>query len=942
MKLKLKSLALIGSVLAVCLVADAETATLTNPTKTAFRDEPARLGIDVPAGAKTGDYAVTSGGKEFPCQLGPADGRNWIWVLASVEPGSKVEYAVKRGKPAPRRSSVSVTRDGNVYVLNNGKIAVRVPATAGNKVPSPIQAVRLGGKWVGAGRWHTARKLKKFTATVLGEGPVFAKVRLRYEFEGMAGLYENVPAFAAVDVVVHPAQSHAVIEESHEMDRGDFWEFDCAAGWSPRGAICVPHSGGFDRPDMGPWPPNSLKFGQTRMGETVINLMPRWTQAYDEGWFFACDDSRTAVGAMVVRAGRWYWPHNNMISIKVRKSADYAGLRCPTWKGRRTWFLVAGAKDLWADKAAKQYVTRHAFQPLDKLNRDYVLDWPGLEKLLASSGSKRRGELGSFRGKDFFNSGMNPTSGIRGFGRAAVRDAGKQGNLETLTLAQVMFDDDCYGSYWNFWSPENPNFFTDFIRGPVAMTSCLRGHPRFRDFARAAEQKFREDLYHSITLPGGAGQECPGYVAHAMKSWSALAPLCKQYLGFDPTTWPRYRSGVAFLVHLSQPVGPDKRRCHPGGDTHPLGPDVFAVAEKFGVKEDVRTFRTEELPGFGVVFRNAPGTDKETYLAFKSGPNRGHFHGDQLSFHYCANARQVAIDHMCSYGPRAGGEHMHNRVAFHTDKLPYANMDGYERVIAFKTSPAVDVAIGQVESERLRVTTKYPPEGWDVYLPQQKLDKMLRYRRTIVSVKGRAGGDYFVIRDQHDGPDVKATYCLHVLSNTCERKGGRVEFGNLTAVCVKPAKFVFGRHDWKFEKTDKRSGRAIITEHTKGIRLTVSGARSEFITVLYPGKKTPAIAGVNGGVRVGDDLVVFGGGIDSTDATAYVTVMMKDKPVMKVTGKDIDMDRSQGNVGLFVPDAGYPFGVIPDWLIRQRIAVPSWAPHSARQTRAAELKHAPQ
>ena len=34
---------------------------------------------------------------------------------------------------------------------------------------------------------------------------------------------------------------------------------------------------------------------------------------------------------------------------------------------------------------------------------------------------------------------------------------------------------------------------------------------------------------------------------------------------------------------------------------------------------------------------------------------------------------------------------------------------------------------------------------------------------------------------------------------------------------------------------------------------------------------------------------------------------------MSLTGKDIDMDRSQGEVGLFVPDAGYPFGVIPDW-----------------------------
>ena len=53
-----------------------------------------------------------------------------------------------------------------------------------------------------AGVWQTERKLKRLTATVLGEGPLFAKVRLRYEFEGTAGLYDNVPAFAEVDVTV--------------------------------------------------------------------------------------------------------------------------------------------------------------------------------------------------------------------------------------------------------------------------------------------------------------------------------------------------------------------------------------------------------------------------------------------------------------------------------------------------------------------------------------------------------------------------------------------------------------------------------------------------------------------------------------------------------------------------------------------------------------------
>ena len=913
--------------------AAAEQAVLRNPTKAAMTHEVARLPLPVPDDAKTGQYAVTLDGKAVPCQLGRCDGRNWLWVLTSLEAGQVATYDVRKAAAPKTASTVSIRRDGKSWVLDNGLLAVRAPAVAAGEAPPPVQSLRVGGKWVGAGAWQTKRKLKALKATVLGEGPIFAKLRLRYKFEGVAGLGGDVPAFAEIDLTVVPERHHVTIEESHEMSPTEAWSFDCAAGWAARSAICIPHSNGFERPNLGPWPPSSLKPGQTRMGDTLMNLMPRWTQAYDEGWLFACHDGTSAAGAMVVRAGRWCWPHNNMIAAKVRKGADYAGLHCPTWKGRRVWFLLGGPARLWQGKAAKAYVTRNAFRPLDKLNHNYVLTWPGLAEGLRKPGAKRKPKLGGFRGKDFFDGGMNPTGPMRGFGRSAVRSAGKPGNLDTLTLMQVLFDPDCYGSYWNYWSPENPNFFTDFMRGPIAMATQLKAHPQFKQFARRAERVFHEDLYHSITLPGGAGQECPGYVAHAMKSWSALAPLCKEHLGFDPTTWPRYKAGASFLLHLSQPIAPGQRRCHPGGDTHPLGPDVLTVAEQFGATEDVRAFRTEELPGFGVVFRNRPGTDKETYLAFKSGPNRGHYHGDQLSFHYCADARQVAIDHMCSYGPRAGQEHMHNRVAFHTDKLPWANMDGYERVIAFKASDDVDVAIGQVESDRLRVTTQYPPEGWDVYLPQQKLEQTLKYRRTIVAMKN-ARGDYFVIRDQHNAPShVKATYCLHVLSDKCGRKGNRIAFGNLTAVCMKPAKFTLDRHDWKFEKTDKRTKRAIIREHTKGIRLTTDGASGEFITVLYPGDKTPEIEAIDGGVRVGDDVITFGGGIDDVKDVAYVNVARNRKAVMTLTGKDIDMDRSQGEVGLFVPDAGYPFGVIPDWLIRQRIKAPDWESEQVKTMR---------
>jgi len=43
-------------------------------------------------------------------------------------------------------------------------------------------------------------------------------------------------------------------------------------------------------------------------------------------------------------------------------------------------------------------------------------------------------------------------------------------------------------------------------------------------------------------------------------------------------------------------------------------------------------------------------------------------------------------------------------------------------------------------------------------------------------------------------------------------------------------------------------------------------------------------------------------------------------------------------MALFVADAGYPFGVIPDWLIRQRIEVPHWESDRVKAMRAGGKK----
>ena len=1053
--------------------------TMMNPTGREYKDELVRLKMDAPKDITTGRYVVKEDGKEISWQIEEIGGKKYIWVVTDLGKGQIHTYEVVQGRAARSKKKVKVKSRRSFWTLDNGLLSVKVPAKAVGLV-GPVGQVRLpNGKWVGKGSWRTDRKLKQFTSELIGDGTVFAKIRLRYEFEGRGGLFDETPSFYQADVSLAPGKRHAVIEESYAMGRGDYWEFDCASGWQAGNALVKPHFGGFGRPTMKdpqgepyPFPPKSLNVGQTRMGDTLLNLIPRWSQAYDDGWFFMVADGSSGVGALACRAGKWFWPYNNMIEIKVKESADYAGLRCPTWRGKRYWYLVVGPKEIWeTDKAKAEYVMRYAVEGLDKLHHEFVLDWPGLEppkdkKLTPEEIANWSSGAGRFsrRSKPF-----------PGWGPGGAHWSGSDNPITALTALQSRFDPDSYGNHWLYYSPENPNFFTHWVNQMFSGIETLKTHPRFKAICKLAEMKFREELYHSVTLPGGAGQECFGYMSRG--SWQHRAKVCRAELGFDPAKWPWQKAAGSYIFRTSQPMPGGSRSSHPGGDTHPPGPNPFDAAQWVGADTNVAALKTEEFPGFGITFRNNPGTPKETYFAFKSGPNRGHFHGDQLSFHYCAYGRPLAVDHHSSYAPRPGQEHMHNRVAFHTDTMPWANMDGYERLIAFKTSGAVDAAIGQVESERLRERTKFPPERWDWSLPQEALDPNLKYRRTVVQIRNdqAAGQDIFVLRDQHIGPELYATYSLHVLGERCERKGNTFDFDGLKVFFVKPAEFDVSRHDWQHEYGGK--------EATKGLRVTVKGTQSEFITVLiprpvkrcdlakivfkgaFPGKagkkgskseeapgpdlhvnivweagkqgarqvqingaklgrefftfvgtvktgadeselrlkaegvtgrwhknrvkmdyavrikrdgdklsgtysgnfldvaavkalekgeeasgvqksgdvagaveknvipsmpvfdetwKHPAVEACPGGVRIGGTEVVFSGGIDDDDRTAYVTVKHEGKTLLSVTGKDVDMNRSQGEIGLFVPDAGYPFGVMPDWLLRQRCKKPDW------------------
>lgn len=881
---------------------ESEECTISNPTLYNLRNELVRLKLNSSVLPKS--FVVKQGGEEIPYQVEVIDGRKQIWICSDFLSGSKQQLEIVKGKPKVLAPMVILRQEGDYYFLDNGKVSVKIPAHSNNNLLGPITSIQLSnGNYVGQSFWRTDKKLKNYSCEITGDGTLFAKLRMRYEFEVLGGAKKDLPAFAEFEITLAPEWEHLSILERHEMGQNDYWEFEMSHNWSPNKGISKQFNNGAGGDSNYVVPPMNRDLlpiqNVSFSPELYINLIPRWNQHFKDGWAFAASDSKQQLSAVVVKASQWKWPHDNNLQCVVKPEGNYAGVRCSTWRGQRLWWLSPSTTPM-----DTEYIRKHVWENLDKINHDYILDWP--EKPV------------KWWGINPYNSEQtNPTGTIRRIGKAAMKNAGQPTDETTLIRFQTLIHNDCWGSYWDYFSPENPNFFTDYNLVPIALATNLKEHPQFETFRKLAENKFKEDLYHSITLPGGAGQECPGYSRSAMSRWRVIVEMGEKHLGFDMKFInERLKASEKFYQRISYPDG-EIRRGSPMGDSHPDLTKGTGMPQVDVENNLVKSWKTEELPGFGVLFTNRPGTEQETYFSFKSGPNRGHYHGDQLAYHYCANGRPLVVDHHCSYHPRAGQEHMHNRLAFFTDEMPFANMDGYERVIALKTSDAVDIAIGQVESNRLRAVLPEPPEAWDARFPQLKFREPLVYRRTVVLMKN-GPQDYFVFRDQFwaDRP-IHSVYCLHTYGSTPYQEGHIINFGDLTLFC-NHSDFRMKNFDW----SHNNGGR----EETKGVRLEISGESGEMITVIYPGNNPPAMKNIPGGVQVGDDQIVFTGNDPVFGTTLeVVSVVRSGIKLLSMKGNELDPDRPQGEIGLFVPDAGYPFGDIPAWLAKQRAFKPAWA-----------------
>jgi hypothetical protein len=189
------------------------------------------------------------------------------------------QFQIISGQAATFHPKVGLKQDADYYILENKNVAVKIPARSGNTVPGPIASVKLAnGKWVGNSFWKTKKQLKKYSVTVVGDGTIFGKLRLRYEFE-TANIEK--PVFSEIEIMLAPEWEHVSIFEKHEMGPDDYWEFEMSSGWSPDKGISKQFNNGpggdgkFDVPPMNRplLPIKNVSFAP----DLYINLIPAGT-----------------------------------------------------------------------------------------------------------------------------------------------------------------------------------------------------------------------------------------------------------------------------------------------------------------------------------------------------------------------------------------------------------------------------------------------------------------------------------------------------------------------------------------------------------------------------------------------------------------------------------------------------------------------------------------
>jgi hypothetical protein len=427
---------------------------------------------------------------------------------------------------------------------------------------------------------------------------------------------------------------------------------------------------------------------------------------------------------------------------------------------------------------------------------------------------------------DFLNPTQRATRNVKQYADADLFAGGNPvGGPLHAALGYIKTDLDAWPGWLQGWAPGNPNFHTDKYMGAIYIAAAMRDHPHSDEWLQYGWENFQEDLQKVLFEPDGVGYECPGYAGYALTLQLNLARIFTN-VGFgNPVAEnPLFKGSGIWHRKLITPYNERLQRRHtaPIGDTHRWDSGLghgFGMLATFYSESDpefasemMGTWRlltdnglrirnplrqqlidadpsipamdpmdmdwsSDTFHGFGAIFRNNFGTDRESFLTLKAGPTRGHYHNDELAYHFYSHGQPISLDYNCSYTPRGDHAALHNSMTFGNEGTVRHNareerVPAMEQIfttaheLGFATVPEMDVFVAERKSSHVSMTPLYPEDHeFQRDYGSRRVDP-ITHRRFISMVKHPVGShmtDYLVVRDETVSTEAQAVN-IHILS----------------------------------------------------------------------------------------------------------------------------------------------------------------------------------
>ena len=270
-------------------------------------------------------------GKPVPFQLSSVQLANGSLAFAEVNffsdlpSGGKRQFELSLGTPQVLPAETKLVKEADHYVLDAGRLKVRVPASLpspapGQKVPGPIMGLQRDAAWIGASFLSSPKRaVKSLTTGIVENGPLFIKARVAYQFDGGGSYVATVKAISGYDF----------IEFSEEMDglkREDQVFVKTAwTGYNPNRRGKIP----LDKPQVNTFRGEDPAFdGPTRIEDPETELLVRMEITPSNGGGgrqevgFSDDNTGHELGLFMQDVGKWddreyaIWvSHNTLLPI---------------------------------------------------------------------------------------------------------------------------------------------------------------------------------------------------------------------------------------------------------------------------------------------------------------------------------------------------------------------------------------------------------------------------------------------------------------------------------------------------------------------------------------------------------------------------------------------------------------------------------------------------